>query len=121
MIEGEKKADEGWREVNPNRPVPGSLYDSPISHYLPALFWLVINSDMGHKQGAAVFVHGCPCAKKLVQIMFSLLRRILHHFTSSPEPFLHSSSPGVGGWGRREDNHNSLFHFIRHSSRHLKP
>lgn len=48
MMEGEKKADEGWRKANPNRPVPGSFYDCPISHYLPALLWLGVNSDKGH-------------------------------------------------------------------------
>lgn len=35
-------------EVNPNRPVPGYFYDSPISYYLSAVFWLGINTDMGN-------------------------------------------------------------------------
>lgn len=40
--------EEEVEEANPNRPVPGYFYDCPISHYLPALLWSGINTDMGN-------------------------------------------------------------------------
>lgn len=42
----EEKEEAGGRTVNPNRPVSGSVYDCPVSHYLSTLLWSGINTDM---------------------------------------------------------------------------
>lgn len=49
----------GGDEDNPNRRVPGYFYDGPISHYLPALLWLEVNTDLGNTAEGRICV--CLC------------------------------------------------------------
>lgn len=57
---------EGGDEDNPNRRVPGYFYDSPITHYLPALLWLGINTDLGNTKEGWICV--CLCVNVFLRL-----------------------------------------------------